>query len=364
MDFFNSNTPQPTRNTYRVLMACIALVSMVLGLVLELGGESVARVFADDNGIKPEITLNVPGETFIGTNVTFEVEFNNDASDEGYGPIIDLIIPTNGADGNIDPDPENFEVRDGLFFDSATYLNQSVDLEEIMFPFPDPGEDSCIDHPYFVDETNTPVVVCGDAGDTFVSLRLPFGSFTPGQPEAVVRVTTSMSNFADLGVPLTIQARGGYQFGEDPLNNPANDNPAATISEWVEASVTPTLFTLSKSYNGPEDETATGPNFPRTYTVTATIAPGQTMTKFFLEDELPINMQFIRVITPGAGDCSSLPSTTEPGGTLTCEFGEVSGTVEMEFEFFIPLRDADDDFVIDPDTAESVISCNNALGGR
>ncbi|MFN3741257.1 MAG: isopeptide-forming domain-containing fimbrial protein, partial [Anaerolineales bacterium] len=307
----------------------------------------------------PSVSLNVPAEVFIGNNVNFTVTFDNpDPTDPGYGPIIDLIIPTNGADGAQNTNPP----LDGLTFVSATYLGTSV--ESTVLTFPGSGGVTCVNHPYIVDNTGNPVQVCGDAGDTFVALRLPFGSFTPQQPPVDINVTVSMSNLADLGAPLTIQARGGYQFGYTPLNDYTTDPPNATLSAWTSGSVTPILFTLEKTYNGPEDETATGPNFPRRYTVTAAIAPGQTISPFNLSDVLPNNMQFVSLVStnPGGATCT-LPSTTTPGGTLSCNFTSVSGTVTMTFEYYIPLRDSGGGSVIDPTTGDDATSCNNASGG-
>ena len=152
------------------------------------------------------------------------------------------------------------------------------------------------------------------------------------------QVTLSMSNLADLGAALTVQARGGYQFGYTPENDYCcGDDPSDSLSSFVNDSVTPTLFTLEKSYNGPENETATGPNFPRRYTVSADIAPGQTLTSFSLTDVLPSNLQFSSLVStsPGGPSCS-LPSTSTPGGTLSCTFASVSGTASMTFEYFIP----------------------------
>ncbi|MCS7249142.1 MAG: hypothetical protein NZ840_13000, partial [Anaerolineales bacterium] len=309
--------------------------------------------------VPPLVSLNVPATAFIGTNVSFTVTFDNPhLTGVGYGPVIDLILPHNGADGNQNTNPP----PDGLTFVSATYLGTPV--EHTLLTFPGSGGVTCVNHPYMVNDTGNPIQVCGNAGDTFVALRLPFGSFTPDQPPLTVNVSVSMSNLADLGTPLPIQARGGYQFGYDPLNNYTTDNPAATLSAWTSASVTPTLFTLAKSYNGPEDETATGPNFPRRYTVTATIAPGQTMSPFTLTDTLPSNMQFLSLVStsPAASSCT-LPSTTTPGGTLTCNFTSVSGTVTMTFDYYIPLRDAGGASVINPATGDDALSCNNASGG-
>ncbi|MGC8856935.1 MAG: hypothetical protein ACP5QU_09055, partial [Anaerolineae bacterium] len=84
----------------------------------------------------PAVSLNVPATAFIGSTVNFTVTFDNpDPSDPGYGPIIDLIIPTNGADGAPNPD--------GLTFVSATYLGVSVEKTLILVP-----GSGCITHPY------------------------------------------------------------------------------------------------------------------------------------------------------------------------------------------------------------------------
>ncbi len=302
----------------------------------------------------PSISLSVPAEAFIGDNVTFTVTFDNTDTVPGYGPLMDLIIPTNGPDGAPNPD--------GLTFVNATYLG--VALEKTVITVPGSG---CVTHPYMRDNTGAYVQVCSlTPGDTFVALRLPFGSFTPEQPPLVVNVTTSMSNLADLGTPLTIRARGGYEFGYTPLDDwCCGDDPSLSLSGWTSGSVTPILFTLSKSYNGPEDETATGPNFPRRYTVTAQIAAGQSMTSFNLTDVLPNNMQFVSLVStnPGGASCT-LPSTSTPGGTLSCNFsGSVSGTVTMTFEYYIPLRDSGNASVINPASGDDVTSCNNASGG-
>jgi LPXTG-site transpeptidase (sortase) family protein len=342
-------------------------VILIVVLALSLGmWTAPAQAKAPEKGntapllnTPPSLSLSVPATAFIGTNVTFTVTFDNTDTVPGYGPLIDLIIPRNGADG-----AQNTNLPlDGLTFINATYLGSSI--ENTVLTFPGSGGVTCVNHPYMVDSTGAPVQVCGNAGDTFVALRLPFGSFTPDQPPLTVNVTASMSTLADLGTPLTIQARGGYQFGFTPLNDYCcGDDPSVSLSAWTSGSVTPTLFTLSKTYNGPEDETATGPNFPRRYTVTAEIAPGQTMTSFNLTDVLPNNMQFVSLVgtSPGGAACSHT-NPAAPGGTLSCNFTSVSGTVTMTFEYYIPLRDSASASVIDPASGDDVTSCNNASGG-
>lgn len=345
-----------------ILRASVALLLVLaLAVMLQPAQEAVAAPSERPLPAQPpSVSLNVPAEAFIGSNVNFTVTFDNpDANDPGYGPLIDLIIPRNGADGSQNTNPP----LDGLTFVSATYLGSPI--ENTILTFPGSGGITCVNHPYMRDNTGAFVQVCGNAGDTLVALRLPFGSFTPDQPPMAVNVTASMSSLADAGAPLTIQARGGYQFGYTPLDDwCCGDNPSLTFSSWVNGSVTPTLLTLTKTYNGPEDETATGPNFPRQYTVTAQLAPGQTMTAFNLTDVLPNNMQFLSLVgtSPGGATCST-PSTVTPGGTLSCNFASVSGTVSMTFEYYIPLRDAGGGSVINPSTGDDATSCNNASGG-
>jgi LPXTG-site transpeptidase (sortase) family protein len=344
--------PLRPRFIFQVVFALVLIISQSA-----LGNSTLVQAAPAEHpqaNTPPAVSLSVPAEVFIGDNVTFTVTFDNTNTVPGYGPLIDLIIPTNGPDGSPNPD--------GLTFVDATYLG--VALEKTVITVPGSG---CVTHPYMRDNTGAYIQVCSlTPGDTFVALRLPFGSFTPEQPPLVVNVTTSMSNLADLGTPLTIQARGGYEFGFTPLDDwCCGDDPSLSLSSWTNDSVNPILFTLSKSYSGPEDETATGPNFPRQYTVTAEIAPGQSMTAFNLTDVLPNNMQFVSLVStnPGGASCT-LPSTSTPGGTLSCDFsGSVSGTVTMTFEYYIPLRDSANASVIDPASGNDVTSCNNASSG-
>ena len=212
-----------------------------------------------------------------------------------------------------------------------------------------PDTSGCVDHPFYRDNLGDPMTVCGTAGDKLVVLELPFGSFAPDQPPVDVTVDALLSSLADLDAPLTLRARGGFRYGADPLDNwccdPVIVNPPSSDgSGWPSASVTPTLVALSKTYSGPEDETATGPNYPRRYTISADIASGQSLTGLTLEDDLPGNLQFASVVGSShpIASCST-PSPTTPGGTLSCLFaGAVSGTITLTFEFLVPLTDSSD----------------------
>ncbi|MEJ2011796.1 MAG: hypothetical protein P8X64_06160 [Anaerolineales bacterium] len=311
------------------------------------------------------LSLNVPAQVPIGQDVTFTVEFDNTGADPGYGPVIDLILDTTGADADTGGLP-----YDGLGTSSisASYLTvpfQTSGPNQNMWliPFDSAGNAT---HPLMRDASGSYITVSGTPGDTLVVLRLPFGSFAPDQPPAPVSVTANMSSYADLGSPLTIQARAGFEFGATPLDDwCCGDTGPSTLTGWTTRTVTPTLFTLSKTYSGPEDEAASGSNvrgyYPLQYTVTIGIAPGQSLASVVLSDQLPANLQGFSLISsspPGAA-CSAIGAA--PGETLACTFpGSVSGSASLSFDFFIPLDDASSNWVLNPSSGNDVTACNNA----
>ena len=301
----------------------------------------------------PAASINLPVEAFLGQDFTFPVTFGNSV-DPGYGPFIDLIFPVTGVDG------AGAAVDDGLDFLSATAYSVSLTATSLTFP-----GSGCVNHPYAVTVLGGPVQVCGGTpGDKLVVLLLPFGSFVPAQPAVDITVTARLSGLADLGVPLTVRARGGFQFGMDPLKNPAVD--PSILSGFVSDSVRPTLLTLTKTYIGPEDETATGPNFPRRYLLTVDIANGQTVASLTLQDFLPDNMQFLSVVSSVPLVSCSEPSLILPGGTLDCDFtSPVTGDTDpddatLTFEFFIPELDSAGGVILDPASGDDEISIDDA----
>jgi LPXTG-site transpeptidase (sortase) family protein len=284
------------------------------------------------------LVLNVPATAAIGSDFTFSVSFeNNDPEgDPGYGPFIEIELPAIGADGD-----------DGLTFISAALasLPGSIPPSDIyLIPF----TTATVKHPLVRDINGDYIDVTGTPGNQLLVIRLPFGSFTVGQPAVTVDVSVHMSNLADLGFPLIVKARGGYEFGSDPLDNWCCGDLAYLSPYWDSSpsNVTPTLMDLTKVYLGPNNitaETATGPNSIRSYIITANIADGQPLDNFVMSDTLPSNLQLVDITS--AGSCSDPATFTIPGGTVTCSFGTVTGGVvpppSMTLDFYIPfLNDA------------------------
>jgi len=298
-------------------------------------------------------TLSAP----IGGERAITLRFDNipDAgpgSSVGYSPYVNLILPTNGADG---AGAGNALVNDGVAFLGATYLG--VALEQWVLEFPASGQ---VTHPFTTDALGNPVIVTSTPGETLVVLRLPFGSFTDGQTAADIQVRLEVSDLADLGKPLTLQASGGFAYGRDPLLNPVADAPV--FGPATKLTVTPTVIELDKVYVGPEQETATGPSYAREWLVKALIAEGQTVTGLKLTDVMP--------------DGTLIKSVSIENGTGTTSFDNKTGLVEAKFdgsytgggpaptlkiEFYVPefLRDGVTP-VLDPVTGAFRVLENNA----
>lgn len=284
-----------------------------------------------------QIKVYPPATTFIGEQTHMVLTFDNASPvDVGYGPYIDLYVPKTGVDGG------GAGVDDGISFASATYLGLPVVSTVITLTA------AGVNHPYAVDVTGKPLKITPppgfQEGDQLVVLQLPFGSFTNTQPQASIDVALDISNQADLGVALPLRAEGGFQYGNDPLNNPQTD--PTIVGPATSSSITPQLFRVLKEYIGPEDETATGPNFPRQYKLRVDVANGQTLTNLQIQDILDSSMQFMQVdsVTGGIVSSSSLPSTVTPGGTLLETLSSVTGTTAVDdatvtFSFYVPYFD-------------------------
>ncbi len=355
-----------TKSTRWLSVILVTLTS----IGLPIAGWNVAPAEARPlSAAVPSVSLSLPGSPFIGSDISFDVTFDNTGDTTGYGPFIDLVFPVNGADGLAGTD-----TPDGLSFTSATYLGTALTTTSLTFP-DDGGGTGCVAHPYARDTSGAYLQVCGTTGDTLVVVLLPFGSVTPAQPAMTVTVGAHLSNLADLGTSLSLHARGGFQFGQTPLDDWCCDavivsNGSTNSNAWPSSSLTPSLITINKTYNGPEDETATGPNYPRRYTVNVDIPAGQTVTDLDVTDSLPDNLAFLSVVSVSAGGVvTTTPAVgvaaNPPDNLVVANFASVTGTssgsdASMVIEYFVPDLDANGSPVINATSGASVKSDDNA----
>ncbi|MEL6787714.1 MAG: hypothetical protein AAFO76_09945, partial [Cyanobacteria bacterium J06607_15] len=315
----------------------------------------------------PNVTLGQVSNPFIGESIDLTLTFDNTGNADGFGPFTLLYLPTTGTDG-----------ADGIDFISANFLGSSLDPVYNQTITADNITDGFIEievfgQPYKVDISSSGYV----EGDKLVAFELPFGSFVVDQPAADINVTLGGANFrlADLDAPLDLTTQGGFLFGDQADGTPGNpadggDTRIQTVANTNTGSISPKLVTISKEYLGPEDETATGPNFERQYQLIVDIAEGQTITDLELTDLLPDNMQFVSLDSivdssgsPVASSSTSLPSLTNPGGTLSAVIPSVTGGTSesdlvLTFTYYIPRVDSNSAVIINEINADDVNSEN------
>ena len=351
----------------------------------------------------PSLSLNIPPIVNLGENFTFTAGFSN-TGDPGYGPFIDIVLPATGADG-IYPGTVGGQEYDGVSFVNASFGGLVLPADQIFIQaFPDddgagPGTTGCVQHPIAVRPAGgadghgginpeLPVYydVCGPAGDQFVTIILPFGSFVSAQPPAVVTITAAMSNLADLNTPLNIYGQAGFRFGDTAINDfccdpwdatwPVDGDGTYDLGDFSDfGPVEPSLLSISKAYIGPESETATGPNFPRQFTISVDIAnnqvvgvSGDALQNLVITDTLPDNIQFLSIdsSSPSGATCTTTPSPLDsPGGEFRCSFDSITGGIiandaSITFSFFVDRLDESSAVVLNPITGAPSTSGNTA----
>ena len=298
---------------------------------------------------------------FLGDDATFSFTFTNTSgTDVGYSPFFDLILETSGADGTTNLPPTSLNpttpgtAADGFAPSSGAPVAPTVTASGLaLAPVGTPivltaGQTTYVNP--FTGQTLAVPAAFG-AGDTVFTYQLPFGSFTPGQSTAV-KVTAPTSALADLGTPLDLTVRPGFR------DTDGNPNPPLVPAVYADAgaTATPKLYDLIKTYQGPENETATGPNYVRRYRLSVDIATGQTIQGLQVTDDLAATMQIVGksatnmsafLASSGlgtnvfsAGNLTGTAVTTAPDGTLVYNFGSVTGVAGVdavfEFDFYVP----------------------------
>ncbi|MGI6853293.1 isopeptide-forming domain-containing fimbrial protein [Mesorhizobium sp. 1B3] len=252
--------------------------------------------------------VDLPDEELINESFTFGVTFDNTGADPqgtGYGPFVDVTVGP------------------GIEVNDVTYLGVSLQTEEV----------GTWDGTQWVDSSGNPVTqhpldnvggqlalpIGSTVGETWINVLAPFGSYTPDQPAIDLVFSATLDDSPDAnpetgavpGEDITVTARGGFQFGLDPLDNPTTDPPVqqgAAVSDTI----TPIVMRLDKELQLAEGETAQGPNFPFTYTISVDIATGVTVTDINIEDLLPTNLFFLTATTNVAASSQTAPGV---GGT-------------------------------------------------
>ena len=235
-------------------------------------------------------------QPFVGGGQVLNISFVNSGDATGYKPYVAVEIP-----------------RGLAVVGPATYLGTPVAVATLTF-----NAAGHATNPYAFDATGAPLQVDGTPGDTLAVLELPFGSFTVGQTPAMVTLNLQVQDTADVSKSYVVHATAGFAWGGNVLGIAQPDWPmvqdagttAGTGPTTASAtiSVSPSLVQVTETYNGPEQESATGTQpgiaaATESWTAQALIAAGHVVTDFTLDAPLPngaVATQFV-VTVGGVG---------------------------------------------------------------
>ncbi len=315
----------------------------------------------------PEATVvDLPDQELINDSFSFAVNFDNTSTapaDIGYGPFVDVTV------------------EPGVDINSVTYLGTPVTAQTVGTwdgaNWVDAGGNVVSAHPL---GANMAPPTGTEIGQTWINILVPFGSYAPDQPVARLDFTATLAESPDgiepgavPGDPIDITARAGFQFGADALDNPTTDAPIQQGGTSSDA-ITPIVMRLEKAVQLPEGETAQGPNFPFTYTISIDVATNITVSNVNVRDLLPTNLFFLNATTSAAATSAIAPGV---GGTpqgipgldtvTTAEWSFASvvgragtGDIVITLSAYVPERDAAGVEIIDPLNPHIAIATNNA----
>lgn len=273
----------------------------------------------------PTVTLSVSDSTsshvaantiLLGDSMSVNMTFSNTAANAtGYGPYVELFAPTALTLSGVS---------------SGTALSATVTYNGTTATFTNPLTNQVETAP------------SGITGGSVYFMTLPYGSFTVGEPAVSISATlTSGTNPSLIGSTLDITARGGFEYGAVATGGapivgsdlPVTPETVELIESWVTVATQPD-----------ENETATGPDFPVTYTVSVEAAPAvaslnEPITNLSTLIELPAGVIAASTVTAsgsGTGWITSAPGSGGTVQTLHIDYASLSGTQTATFSAYVP----------------------------
>ena len=158
----------------------------------------------------PLLTVDVGSSALTGTSTTATFTFDNVGDSVGFGPFIDIVVTDVVSD-----------------LGQPTWQGVAV---EFSAPHTFTQNDECVPHPYLLEDTGGPQpppalklgYICGQAGETFISVRLPLSSYGPEASRIDVSVPITLSTVPADGF---LYSNGGFLYGETQVINSATDPP-------------------------------------------------------------------------------------------------------------------------------------------
>ena len=319
-------------------------------------------IVENDNTSIPDITLkgengnnmsfNNPADVFINESFNFQMVFKNLGDATGFQPCIQLIAPKELTHFTVSYSNRKIvPIKVGIFNES-TYDN-TTGLYTLRDPF-------------------TKKEVHGPANSTFYILQYPLGSFTVDAPDAVLNITSGIG-VLKIGKLLNFTVTPVFRYGNSPIDDPVNYPPiyGETVTGWVN----PVVVKIDKSSSLNEHETATGSNFPFSYSVNINIANGAKIENITITDVIPSDVMYLgspvlydskgRVIDSGLYTIEE-PAGNKTGGKLILKLKEAVGdlsttSITLKYKAYVPEFDnstGDNITIINSETGECVAAAS------
>ena len=319
-------------------------------------------IVENDNTSIPDITLkgengnnmsfNNPADVFINESFNFQMVFKNLGDATGFQPYIQLIAPDELTHFTVSYyNKKIVPIKVGVFNES-TYDN-TTGLYTLRDPF-------------------TKKEVHGPANSTFYILQYPLGSFTVDAPDAVLNITSGIG-VLKIGKLLNFTVTPVFRYGNSPIDDLVNYPPiyGETVTGWVN----PVVVKIDKSSSLNEHETATGSNFPFSYSVNINIANGAKIENITITDVIPSDVMYLgspvlydskgRVIDSGLYTIEE-PAGNKTGGKLILKLKEAVGdlsttSITLKYKAYAPEFDnstGDNITIINSETGEGVAAAS------
>ena len=292
------------------------------------------------------MSFNNPADVFINESFNFQMVFKNLGDATGFQPYIQLIAPDELTHFTVSYSNRKIvPIKVGVFNES-TYDN-TTGLYTLRDPF-------------------TKKEVHGPANSTFYILQYPLGSFTVDAPDAVLNITSGIG-VLEIGKLLNFTVTPVFRYGNSPIDDPVNYPPiyGETVTGWVN----PVVVKIDKSSSLNEHETATGSNFPFSYSVNINIANGAKIENITITDVIPSDVMYLgspvlydskgRVIDSGLYTIEE-PDGNKTGGKLILKLKEAVGdlsttSITLRYKAYAPE--------FDNSTGDNITIINSETGG-
>jgi large repetitive protein len=258
----------------------------------------------------PNTTINLPSQIFVNEPFSFDVQFNNTSTTNGFIPAFDLIIPSIIT---LSSPPAALELL--ATSNGASWISPSMTVITGYpgYPASPPG-------PWLL----PPV---GPVGSKLYLYTIPYSSYNYLQPILTFTFNAIVAA-PNQSIPLVltsqaITTRGIFLLGKTATEN-AITSPPQFESPVTQALFMPIQYTFQKTHVSiTANKNATGPNYPIPYQIKVHIAPGQYFTDLILTDlldsrlrhdtNIPITFSSSPVLSPPLNPYTSLANFPAPG---------------------------------------------------